>query len=99
MAIIEIQVAVYFNFLFNNYCRFHDFDVHNSSKSDDRANDYFPIMIGKIPVNGNQDQDKPTNQGVEDNVDGNQQGGNQQVGETVEETFMCEVRGTGETRT
>ena len=56
-------------------------------------------MIGKIPVNGNQNQDKLTNQGVEDNVDGNQQGGDQQVGETFEETFMNEVRSIGETRT
>ena len=56
-------------------------------------------MIGKIPVNGNQDQDKPTNQGAKDNVDGNQQGGDQQVGETFEETFMNEVCSIGEART
>ena len=77
---------------------FHNFDVNNSSNSDDRANDDFPIMIGKISVNGSQDQDEPNDQRVADNVDGNQQGGVQQVEETFEKTFMNEVRNIGERR-
>ena len=77
---------------------FHDFDVNNSSNSDDRANDDFPIVIGKIPLNGSQDQDEPNDQRVANNVDGNQQDGVQQVGETFEETFMNEVRNIGERR-
>ncbi len=32
---------------------FHDFNVQNSSNSDDRADDDFPIMIEKIPLGGN----------------------------------------------
>ena len=78
---------------------FHDFDVNNSSNSDDRANDDFPTVIGQIPVNGSQDQDEPNDQRVANNVDENQQGGVQQVGETFEETFMNEVRNIGGRRT
>ena len=55
-------------------------------------------MIGKIPVNGSLDQDEPNDQRVANNVDGNQQGSVQQVGETFEETFMNEVRNIGERR-
>ena len=52
--------------------KFHDFDVHNSSNSDDCADDDFPIMIEKIPVDGNRDQEVPANQRVADSVERNQ---------------------------
>ena len=77
---------------------FHDFNVPDSSNSDDCAKDDFPIMIGKIPANENLDQDEPANRRVADDADGNEQGGDQQVGETLEETFMNEVRNIGERR-
>ena len=77
---------------------FHDFSVPDSSNSDDCARDDFPIMIGKIPANKNLDQGEPANRRVADDAEGNQQGDDQQVAETLEETFMNEVRNIGERR-
>ena len=75
---------------------FHDFNVPDSSNSDDCARDDFPIKIGKIPANENLDHDGPANRRVADDAEGNQQGGDQQVGETLKETFMNEVRNIGD---